>query len=212
MKRLLVRWAGLSLLALMSFSAFAQTTDDDMLRRRAAEKCAQFNNYVSLIGRKIDKKGRSVPLQTRMYYRDAALKLFIANGNEYTEYVGTEERNIAGVMMQTTSVNRPNQKPKSTLMKTYLYNLANLKYTNVVISSTDVANIKVSSLRKIDENTYVCTCYFTQTFIGYRDGIPVYKDRTSKYVKCYVYPESTEDGMEYIIRLGDVFATDTERL
>ena len=97
-------------------------------------------------------------------------------------------------------------------MKTYLLNLANLRYSDVVITSTDVSNIKVSSLRKIDEDTYVCTCYFNQTFIGYRDGIPVYKDRTSKYVKCYVYLESTEDGLEYIIRLGDVYATDTERL
>lgn len=200
------------LLVLMSFSALAQTSDEDMLRRRAAEKCAQFNNYVSLIGRKIDNKGRAVPLATRLYYRETALKLFIANGNEYKEYVGDEEREIAGVMMQTTSVNRPNQKPKNTLMKTYLTNLANLRYSDVVITSTDVSNIKVSSLRKVDEDTYVCTCHFNQTFIGYRDGIPVYKDRTSKYVKCYVYLESTEDGLEYIIRLGDVYATDTERL
>jgi len=212
MNRFVTRWVGAFLLVLMSFSAFAQTSDDDMLRRRAAEKCAQFNNYVSLIGKKNDKKGRAISVETRMYYRDAALKLFIANGDEYTEYVGDEERTIAGVMMQTTSINRPNQKPKSTLMKTYLRNLANLRYSDVVITSTDVSNIKVSSLRKIDEDKYVCTCYFTQTFIGYKDGIPVYKDRTSKYVKCYVYPEATEDGMEYIIRLGDVYATDTERL
>jgi hypothetical protein len=212
MKRFAASWAGMILLVLMSFSALAQTSDEDMLRRRAAEKCAQFNNYVSLIGRKIDNKGRAVPLATRLYYRETALKLFIANGNEYKEYVGDEEREIAGVMMQTTSVNRPNQKPKNTLMKTYLTNLANLRYSDVVITSTDVSNIKVSSLRKVDEDTYVCTCHFNQTFIGYRDGIPVYKDRTSKYVKCYVYLESTEDGLEYIIRLGDVYATDTERL
>ncbi len=212
MKRFAARWAGMILLALMSFSALAQTSEEDMLRRRAAEKCAQFNNYVSLIGKKTGKNGKAIPVETRMFYREAALKLFIANGNSYTEYVGSEERTIAGVMMQTTSVNRPNQKPKSTLMKTYLLNLANLRYSDVVITSTDVSNIKVSSLRKIDEDTYVCTCYFNQTFIGYRDGIPVYKDRTSKYVKCYVYLESTEDGLEYIIRLGDVYATDTERL
>ena len=49
-------------------------------------------------------------------------------------------------------------------------------------------------------------------FIGYRDGIPVYKDITRKKVKCYVEVQDAEDGLEYVVLLGDVHAIDTKRI
>lgn len=195
----------LLLMACMATGLKAQTDDaqSGMLRRRAAEKVAQFNDYVAFIGSK--KK----PMATRQAYRTRALNLFCGRGNAYTEYLDNNtsvERE--GVSMQTTSVNRPGR-PTTSLMRDYLTRLSRLNYTDVQISSTDIANIQVSNLQKVDDNLYVCTCYFEQAFTGYRDGVPVYKDITRKRIKCYVYQEETVDGTEYIVLLGDATATDT---
>lgn len=97
-------------------------------------------------------------------------------------------------------------------MKKYFQNLIDLKYNDVQITSTDVADIKVSQLQRIGENLYVCTCYFEQAFIGYMDGRLVYKDITRKHVKCYVYAEETESGTEFMVLLGDVTADQTRKL
>lgn len=59
---------------------------------------------------------------------------------------------------------------------------------------------------------YVCTCYFEQVFVGYRDGRAIYKDITRKKVKCYIEIQDVEDGpQEYVVLLGDVQAIDTKR-
>ena len=70
---------------------------------------------------------------------------------------------------------------------------------------------------KIDDDTYVCTCYFEQAFCGYRDGKPVYKDITRKKVKCYVVrqvilDEQEGEQHEYMVMLGDVTALETRRV
>lgn len=181
----------IAIFSLLSINLMAQSRMDDMLRRRAAEKVGQMNDYISFMA---DKKNS---VNNRQYYSKQALKLFIAKGEAYTENDVKKE----GVIMEVTSVKK--QTKNQTLMKTYFQNLMNLKYSNVKISSTDVANIKVSSLQKIAEGQYVCTCQYDQSFVGYKDGVPVYKDITTKRIKCYVFAEKTEDGTEYIILLGD---------
>lgn len=112
--------------------------------------------------------------------------------------------------MEVTSVN--NTRPRAKLMRVYFNGLVNLTYQKVSIQSTEVSSIKVSNLQKVDNNLYVCTCYFDQVFIGYRDGIPIYKDMTRKKVKCYVEVQDAEDGLEYVVLLGDVHAIDTKRI
>lgn len=68
-------------------------------------------------------------------------------------------------------------------MKDYFTGLVNLRYSKVDIQSTKVHEIEVSELQKIDDNKFVCTAYFEQIFVGYRDGRPVYKDRTRKKLR-----------------------------
>lgn len=182
-------------------SVSAQITDqDEMIKRRAAEKVAQMNDYISFMASK--KKS----LDTRKYYKTKALNLFFGKGYSYEEN-GIEKD---GVMMEITSVNRKSVSHK--LIRIYFDNLINLKYTDVQITSTEIANIKVSNLQQIDEDLYVCTCQYDQAFVGFRDGRPVYKDITTKRIKCYVKAEDTEDGTEYIIMLGDVTALETKRM
>lgn len=199
MNHKILQFIGIFLLSLTVNTAQAQSDTQEMLRRRAAEKVSQMNDYISNMGNK--KKNKEV----REYYRTKALNLFIAGGKEYEENGIQRE----GVVMETTSTRR--NTVTRTLMSKYFTNLINLRYSDVSITSTDVANIKVSNLRRVGNGVYVCTCQFDQAFVGYRDGIPVYKDITTKRVKCYVVEEDTEDGKEYIILLGDVSAVETRK-
>ena len=137
--------------------------------------------------------------------------------NNYNIYV-TDKNNIThkiekdGVTMQVTSVNHKDT--TTLLLRNYLYRLARLKYDKVEIQSTEVSNIKVSNLYKIRNNEYVCTCFFKQAFIGYRDGVPKYKDITEKKIECRIRVEhiAGEPGPDYIILLGDITALDTQRI
>ncbi|MCD8309712.1 MAG: hypothetical protein LUB83_00635 [Prevotellaceae bacterium] len=193
--------AVLALLLCLGGPVMAQATDQDyMLGRRAAEKVAQMNDYISFMANK--KKSQD----NRMYYRRKALNLFMGKGDSYEENGVTK----AGVQMEVTSKYRSSVSHK--YMRTYFTNLVNglTAYDDVQISSTEIANIKVSNLRQVGDNLYVCTCEYSQAFAGYRDGRIIYKDITTKRIKCYVKTEDTEDGVEYIILLGDVYAIDTK--
>lgn len=186
---------------MVCMSAQSQNSAEDMLRRRCADKVKQMCDYIEYMSNPQQK------INNRRYYRTVALNLFIGQGNSYEE----NGRIRDGVTMEVTSVNRKN--PISHLMKSYFSNLINrLSYSKVVMQTTDVSAMKISELQPLSDDTYVCTVYFEQSFCGYRDGRPVYKDITRKRVQCYVKVEQTEDGDEYIVMLGDVTATDTQRV
>lgn len=178
-----------------------QDAVEEQIKQTAAQRVAQMNDYISFMADKTND------LETRQYYKKQALNLFAGRGYEYEENGIRKE----GVRMEITSVS--NTRPRSKLMRVYFNGLINLSYQKVTIQSTELAKIKVSNLQRIDNNMYVCTCYFDQVFIGYRDGIPIYKDITRKKVKCYVEVQDVEGGpQEYVVLLGDVHALDTKRI
>lgn len=196
-----------SIIILMSsISASAQDYNEEKLfQQRAKERVKLMNDYVSFMADK------SKSQETRYYYRKKALPLFIGKGYEYKENGVTKQ----GVMMQTTSVNRPGV-VTNTLLRDYFSRLVNLRYSKVNITSTEIAGMKVSDLKKVDSSDnktlYMCTCQYVQYFRGeYGDGY-VYADKTTKRIVCYVEVEETEDGQEFMIKLGDVEAISTERL
>lgn len=186
---------------LSTYTVNAQT---DVIRERlkscSAEKVAQVNDYIYFMSDKNKSK------QNRIYYKDKALALFIGKGFSYEEN-GAEKD---GVMIEITSVNRKTVSHK--LVRQYFDNLINLHSPNIKITSIEIGNIKISSLQQIDEDIYVCTCQFEEAFLGYRDGKAIYKDVTTKHVKCYVYAYEFEDGTEYIMKLGDMTALQTKRM
>ena len=191
----------IAVLALFTFTAFAQVEgQEEMIKRRAAEKVAQMNDYISFMA----SKKKSV--ENRLYYKEKALNLFIGKGYKYEENGIDKE----GVMMEVTSKTR--RTVSHPLMRDYFHNLVYRlgAYTDVKITATEIADIKVSELRQVDTNLWVCTCQYDQAFEGMRDGRPVYRDITTKRIKCYVVAEDTEDGWEFIILLGDVYAIDTK--
>lgn len=193
------------LVALLAIFSLATTTfaqvegQEEMIKRRAAEKVGQMNDYISFMANK--KK----PEESRLYYKTKALNLFIGKGFSYEENGVTKE----GVMMQVTSKNR--KSVSTPFIRTYFQNLVTglRSYTDVKIEATEIADIKVSELRQIDTNLWVCTCQYDQAFEGVRDGRLIYRDITTKRIKCYVVAEDTEDGWEFIILLGDVYAIET---
>lgn len=208
MRKTVIRLICIMAAAVFALPAMAQTDDakEEMLRRRAAQKVGQLGDYIQCMGRKLEDMTEAKQKEYKEYFRQSALGLFINNGDEYEEDGVMRE----GVLMEVTSASTNSSTKK--LVKTYFAGLINMQYSQVTIETTDVANISVSKLQKVDEDLYVCTCYFEQKFCGYRDGNPVYRDITKKRVKCYVKTEQTEDGEEYIVLLGDVTATETIKL
>ena len=200
MKSVFKRILLLQFIVMIFAPMMAQNSVEEQIKRRAAERVAQMNDYISFMADK------SNDLETRQYNKKQALNLFAGRGYDYEENGIHKE----GVRMEVTSVN--NTRPRAKLRRVYFNGLVNLTYQKVSIQSTEVSSIKVSNLQKVDNNLYVCTCYFDQVFIGYRDGIPIYKDMTRKKVKCYVEVQDAEDGLEYVVLLGDVHAIDTKRI
>ena len=200
MEKICKRITMLLLVMMVITQAFAQSSATEQIKRRAAEKVGLMNDYISYMANK--KKSD----KTRIYYKTKALRLFAGGGDSYEENGVQKE----GVQMEVTSINRKTKSRR--LMKKYFQSLIDFKYNDVQITSTDVADIKVSQLQRIGENLYVCTCYFEQASIGYMDGRPLYKDITRKHVKRYVYAEETESGTEFMVLLGDVTADQTRKL
>ena len=165
------RLAMLFFTIIMTSIVFAQNQLTEQIKRRAAEKVGQMNDYISFMTNK-NKKAN-----TRLYYKKKALNLFVGCGESYEEDGVRKE----GVQMEVTSIKRKTKSRR--LMKTYFQSLIDLGYSQVNITSTDIADIKVSQLQKIGENLFVCTCYFEQAFIGYQDGRPIYKDITRTIVR-----------------------------
>ncbi len=172
------------------------------------------NDYVSFMADK------SKSQETRYYYRKKALPLFIGKGYEYEEN-GVTKR---GVMMQTTSVNRPGV-VTNTLLRDYFSRLVNLRYSKVNITSTEIAGMKVSDLKKVDSSDnktlYMCTCQYVQyyRFDGGLDRFDnAYVEKSTKRIVCYVELDETEidatgrPNCEYKILLGDIESISTERL
>lgn len=185
-------------------TAFAYTEQElkEIMEHRIQHKVAQMNDNISFMADK------SKDLDTRNYYREMALNLFIEKGEPFEDVGGIPN---TGVKMETTSVYR--KKPTRRLMKDYFTGLINLRYSKVDVQSTEARCIEVSDLQKIDdEGNYVATAYFEQIFVAYRDGRIVYKDKTRKKVKVYVFAEETIDRTEFIVRLGDVTALETTKL
>lgn len=178
-----------------------------MLKRRAAERVGQMNDYISSM---VDEEEYD---EDRPGYREAALSLFIGKGFEYM--VGDVKSN--GVKMETTSVGRDGQTSKKTsLIRDYFQRLIDLvlkkTYVSVKIETTDIHDMEVSSIKKVGEGMYQCSVTFGQTFVGERKDFSSYKDWTQKTVTCYIEVEYSDEGVEYLVTLGDVKCGETHRL
>ena len=183
--------------------AYAQPNNENAMTIRAVQKVKQLADYITYMA---DKEK---PIEDRKEYRQAALNLFIGQGKSFIVNGAPRE----GVYMLITSKHR--KKPAQRLMKDYFTGLINIRYSKVVIESSEIADIKVSELKKVADHEYECTCTFVQAFCGFHDGKPIYKKIPHKRVTCRIFEEGTvkvadssdiETGYEYVVLLGDVEA------
>ncbi len=193
---------------------FAQTAaEEEMILQRAKEKVAQLNDFISFMA------NPQKPGQTRNYYKKQAEHLFIFDCNPYDEVIEYKDKRTGelkrrkiqrqGVTMEVASLRKTNPIPK--LMRLYFRGLIGMSYKRVEIETTDIADMRVSKLEKVnDENLYVCTVHFEQKFLGIRGDGNAYEDITRKWVVCYIQIDNTVNGIEYSIRLGDVYVDSIE--
>ena len=183
--------------------AYAQPNNENAMTIRAVQKVKQLADYITYMA---DKEK---PIEDRKEYRQAALNLFIGQGKSFIVNGAPRE----GVYMLITSKHR--KKPAQRLMKDYFTGLINIRYSKVVIESSEIADIKVSELKKVADHEYECTCTISSAFCGFHDGKPIYKKIPHKRVTCRIFEEGTvkvadssdiETGYEYVVLLGDVEA------
>lgn len=173
--------------------ANAQDSLSDYIIARINERFAMLNDYIALMADKTSD------LETRQYYKKQALCLFAGRGYEYQK----DDIRKEGALITIYSANKT--RPRRMLIRSYFNGLINSVQHKV---SLGTPHIQVNDLIKEDTCQYVYTCYFDQIFIGYRDGIPIYKDINREKTKIYIEVEKTEDGDEYSILLGDIYAID----
>ena len=173
------------------------------LKMYAAQKVGQLNDYISFMANKQE------PNENKKYYKKSALDLFVEKGEPFIEIIefadGSKKKiDREGVVMETATIR--NRKPRKRLMKTYFDDLIGDPAQQIIIQSTDIADMRVSQLEAYGDGRYICSVYFDQAYIKkYKDG-HVYKDITRKWVVCYVDRHITTDSTEaeYVVTLGDI--------
>lgn len=157
---------------------------------------SRLNDYISFMANK------NMPEESRFYYMNKALTLFIGNGDIYEEN-GVEKD---GVLIHIKS--KVGKEVKSVPVKTFFQSLikGGRNYSDIGIEAIELANIKVSELQKINDDLWVCDCQMEKAFEGVRDGRLLFRDITTKRIKCFLTKEDLEDGVEYITKLGDIYA------
>lgn len=145
------------------------------------------------------------------------LKLFIGEGNPYNYYDEELEERVysTGVKIQTSSIyNTNNQSQK---LKKYVYKLYNpetgkseMSYTEIVIESASA--VRVDDIEEVGDH-YECVAYFSQKFIGYKDGKVWYSDLTGKKIRCYIMHIDLPTGKRiFDAKLGDIYVLSTQKL
>ena len=145
------------------------------------------------------------------------LKLFMGEGEPYDYYDEEADTRVhsTGVKMQTSSIYKTNN--QSQKLKRYIYKLYNpetgkssLPYTKIEIESASA--VRVDNIEKVGDH-YECVAYFSQKFIGYRDGKVWYSDKTSKKIRCYINHIDLPTGKRiFDAKLGDIYVLSTKKL
>lgn len=167
----------------------------ELIKQRWQQKIGQLNECISMMSDKTKS------LETRNYYKERALNLFIAGGEPF------EDEGFYNPGVKIEIISSPNKRPVRRLLKAYFAGLVNLRYSKVDIQPINVDDIEVLGYKKVDDNKYeVLTSIFQQSVVGVRDGKPIFGDKTTKKCKIQIITEKTIDGLDFIVLLGDVNA------
>jgi hypothetical protein len=215
MKKIFLIVALFAFVSSEKLSAQQQRIETGPLVDRIRETVYTLNGYIADMVCECTNSDPAACNRNRNRCKDAALTLFVGGGDSYD--VGGVRHDP--VKMETTSIAANGTKSISSKpMRVYFQRLIGLvsgdnpRYTKVTITSSELGEIRVSSLSQIDDNLYECTATFGQWFYGERGEIVVYKDYTEKSVKCYVKIIETNTGNEFETLLGDTKCGESHRL
>lgn len=201
-------------LCLMSLNIFAQEelTESQKIefQNRVKQKVEEFQNALSnIVNNKLKHEIRKENVTN-------LLKLFMGEGDPYDYYDEEADTRIhsTGVKMQTSSIYKTNN--QSQKLKNYIYKLydpntgeSKLVYTKIVIESASA--VRVDNIEKVGDH-YECVAYFSQKFIGYKDGKVWYSDVTSKKIRCYINHIDLPTGKRiFDAKLGDIYVLSTKK-
>lgn len=177
-------------------------SDIQAFKDRVGEVIDMFQNNLSILG------GKQYSMKVKSTYKKSALKLFIGEGESYTDPDGQKRE---GVCMQVSSIKNGKEVKNRIFLKQYLDNLIKLPYASVKLTKADTYGI--SNIYKVGDH-YEATATIFQRFEGYvgGDNKKVYRDVTQKNIKVYVIPENDYVlGQHWSVRLGDIEVVETQK-
>lgn len=177
-------------------------SDIQAFKDRVGEVIDMFQNNLSILG------GKQYSMKVKSVYKKSALKLFIGEGESYTDPDGQKRE---GVCMQVSSIKNGKEVKNRIFLKQYLDNLIKLPYASVKLTKADT--YRISNIYKVGDH-YEATATIFQRFEGYigGDNKKVYRDVTQKNIKVYVIPENDYLlGQHWSVRLGDIEVVETQK-
>lgn len=177
-------------------------SDIQAFKDRVGEVIDMFQNNLSILG------GKQYSMKVKSIYKKSALKLFIGEGEPYTDPDGQKRE---GVNMQVSSIKNDKEVKNRISLKQYLSNLIKLPYASVKLTKADT--YRISNIYKVGDH-YEATATIFQRFEGYvgGDNKKVYRDVTQKNIKVYVIPENDYVlGQHWSVRLGDIEVVETQK-
>ena len=175
-------------------------SDIQAFKDRIGEVIDMFQNNLSILG------GKKYSMKVKSTYKKSVLKLFIGEGEPYTDPDGQYRE---GVSMQVSSLKSGKEVKRKTPLKQYLDNLIRLPYAEVKLTKADT--YRISNIYKVGDH-YEATATIFQRFEGYMgsDHKKVYRDVTQKNIKIYIIPENDYVlGQHWSVRLGDIEVMET---
>lgn len=177
-------------------------SDIQAFKDRVGEVIDMFQNNLSILG------GKQYSMKVKSVYKKSALKLFIGEGESYTDPDGQKRE---GVCMQVSSIKNGKEVKNRIFLKQDLDNLIKLPYASVKLTKADT--YRISNIYKVGDH-YEATATIFQRFEGYigGDNKKVYRDVTQKNIKVYVIPENDYVlGQHWSVRLGDIEVVETQK-
>lgn len=201
MKRILMLFCSI----IMFLSANAQVndlseSDIQSFKDRAGEIIDMFQNNLSILA------GKKYSLKVKSVYKKSVLKLFIGEGEPYTDPDGVAH---TGVQMQVSKLKNGKEVKNKILLSTYLDNLIKLPYAEIRLTKADT--YRISNIYKVGDH-YEATATIFQRFEGFskNEQTKLYSDVTQKNIKVYIIPENDYVlGQHWSVRLGDIEVVDT---
>lgn len=193
--------------AFVCICSAAQTNDltaevQEVLKQQAAAKVNELTDHISFVMR---KSGYDETVKD--YHIKAAKQLFVGGGKAYEDRYGNLQ---PAPRMQVSSINRStgSVSVKEYQVANYMNNLKYLSYDTIEV--TNSKSTFISNLHKLDKDEYEVVLSWVQIFIGKRNDMVVYKDRTKKNIVVRMQRKNYGGVERWEVLLGDTTVSVTE--